>query len=161
MSQDGLAVTVYREAGEWRCDPLPPAVLDDLETCVAALRQLPAEGDVFGLVNVEDEFFVAVRTRPGGGHVRVLLSDAMAALDWDLAQQAMDELGEEIPAEEDAEDVWPVGDLRMFADFGLPAEDLRLILDDLDLYADEMLAAVAQRAGFWPAYSRVVEELRR
>ena len=39
--------------------------------------------------------------------------------------------------------------------------ELRTILDDLDLYADEMLAAVAQGIGLSEPYARVVEALPR
>jgi putative tRNA adenosine deaminase-associated protein len=156
MAEDGFAVTVYREGERWQCALLPPAVLSDLDHCVAALRQQPKEGGPFALVDVDDEFFVALRLAPSG-EIRVLLSDATAAVDWDLARQAVELLGEELPVDEDLDEVWPAGDLGMFADLGLDERDLGMILDDLDLYADEMLSMIARRIGVGEAYAQVVE----
>jgi putative tRNA adenosine deaminase-associated protein len=156
MAEDGFAVAVYRDAGRWVCAMLPPAVLSDLEHCVAALRQQPREGGPFALVDVDDEFFVALRVGPGDA-LRVLLSDATAAVDWDLARQAVDLLGEEVPADDELDEVWPAGDLGMFADLGLDERELGTILDDLDLYADEMLGMIASRIGVGAEYAQAVE----
>jgi putative tRNA adenosine deaminase-associated protein len=155
MAEDGFAVTVYREGERWQCALLPPAVLSDLDHCVAALRQQPKEGGPFALLDVDDEFFVALRLAPSG-ELRVLLSDATAAVDWDLARQAVELLGEDVP-DDDLDEVWPAGDLAMFADLGLDERDLGMILDDLDLYADEMLSMIARRIGVGEAFAQVVE----
>ena len=156
MAEDGFAVTVYRDAGRWQCALLPPAVLHDLDSCIAALRQQPPEGGPIALVDVDDEFFVALRLAPSG-QVRVLLSDVTAAADWALARQAVELLGEELPEEDELDEVWPAGDLHMFADLGLDERDLGVILDDLDLYADEMLGLIARRIGVGEEYARVVD----
>lgn len=159
MSAAGFAVVVCREAGRWRCDLLPPALLADLRQCIAAVRQQPSEGGPIALLNVEDEFFVAFRILPDTS-VRLLLSDATAALDWDLARQAAEFLDEDIPDDEsddDSDEVWPVGDLDLFADLGLPAEEVRMLVDDVDLYADEMLAQLARSLGFGPELAAVVD----
>jgi putative tRNA adenosine deaminase-associated protein len=97
------------------------------------------------LVDVDDEFFVAMRL-DREGETRALLSDVTAAADYDLAADVLDLLGEEVP--EDLEEVWPAGELDLFADLGLPELELCVILDDLDLYADEMLLVIARRLGF-------------
>ena len=47
------------------------------------LRELRSAGAVFGLLDIDDEFFVIVRPAPSG--TRLLLSDATAALDSGLA----------------------------------------------------------------------------
>ncbi len=156
MAEDGFAVTVYRDGGRWQCALLPPAVLHDLDSCVAALRQQPAEGGPIALVDVEDEFFVALRLGPSGD-VRVLLSDVTASVDWGLARQAVELLGEDVPDEDELDEVWPAGDLRIFADLGLDERDLGMILDDLDLYADEMLGMIVRRIGVSEEYARVVD----
>jgi putative tRNA adenosine deaminase-associated protein len=156
MAEDGFAVTVYREGGRWQCGLLPPAVLSDLDHCVAALRQQPSEGGPMALVDVDDEFFVALRLAPTG-EVRVLLSDATAAVDWDLARQAVELLGEDVPADDELDEVWPAGDLGIFTDLGLDERELGMILDDLDLYADEMLGMIARRIGVGDAYAQVVD----
>jgi putative tRNA adenosine deaminase-associated protein len=156
MAEDGFAVTVYRDGGRWQCALLPPAVLHHLDNCVAALRQQPHEGGPIALVDVDDEFFVALRLAPSG-QVRVLLSDVTAAADWGLARQAVELLGEDLPDEDDLDEVWPAGDLRIFADLGLDERDLGMILEDLDLYADEMLSMIARRIGVGEEFARVVE----
>jgi putative tRNA adenosine deaminase-associated protein len=153
---EGFAVTVYREGWRWQCALLPPAVLSDLDHCIAALRQQPSEGGPMALLNVDDEFFVALRIGPSG-EVRLLLSDITAAVDWDLARQALELLGEDLPAEDELDEVWPAGDLGIFADLGLDQRELGMILDDLDLYADEMLAVIARRIGVGDAYAQVVD----
>lgn len=158
MAIQGSAVAVCREGGRWHCDLLPLAVLTDLEHLIAAVRQQTSESGPLALVNTEDEFFIAIRVMPDG-RVRLLLSDATAALDWDLARQAVEYLDEELPDEEDAEEIWPAGDLDLFADLGLPGEKLRMIVDDIDLYADEMLAMIAGRLGFADEYAQALDSL--
>ena len=160
MADDGFAVAVYREGGRWDCALLPPAVLDNLDTCVAVLRQQPPEGGPVALVDVADEFFVALRLGPSGG-VRVLLSDVTAAEEFPIARQALELAGadpDETPS--DPEEVWPAGDLGIFRDLGLDERELGLILDDVDLWADEMLSAVADRIGVGAEFARVLDTLQ-
>ena len=160
MAEDGFAVTVYRDGGRWDCALLPPAVLADLDSCVAALRQQPPEGGPVALVDVADEFFVALRLTPSGA-LRVLLSDMTAAEEWDLARQALDLIDAgELPAPLDPEEVWPVGDLGIFRDLGLDERELGAILGDVDLWADEMLAAVTARIGVGEPFARVLASLQ-
>jgi putative tRNA adenosine deaminase-associated protein len=154
-AEDSLAVVVYREDGMWQSGVLPEKVTDDLDGLVGVLRQQPGENGSIGLVNVADEFFVAVRVR--GEEVRLLLSDVTAAVAWDLARQVVKHLGMDAPGEDDLEDVWPAGDLSMFSDLGLDEMELGAVLADLDAYADEMLLAIAGRLGFADVYDRAVE----
>jgi putative tRNA adenosine deaminase-associated protein len=103
------------------------------------------------------EIFVVVRPVPGG--VSLLLSDAGAALDYDIAADVLDLLRVEVP-EEDAvdDDVWPEGDLGLLADLGLPAAEMQVIIDEVDLYPDEQLDMIAQRCGFQPQLSALLEK---
>jgi putative tRNA adenosine deaminase-associated protein len=80
-----------------------------------------------------------------GPELSVLLSDATAATDWLLAKSVVDRLG--LPVEDDDEQA-PAGDLGIVADLGMPAIDMGVLLDDYDLYPDEVLSAVAHRIGF-------------
>jgi putative tRNA adenosine deaminase-associated protein len=66
-------------------------------------------------------------------------------------------LGIEVPGDDEMDDVWPVGDLSIFDDLGIDEMELTAMVSDLDAYADEMLLAIARRAGFGDAYERVVE----
>jgi len=148
-------VVVFLQEGGWQVGQLPPAVADDLESVIAAVR-----GQVMGafaLVDVADEFFVVVRNV--GGQLRYLLSDVTAAVAWDLAAQVMDQLDLEIPSDDELEEVWPVGDLGVFEDLGLDEMELGAILSDVDAYADEMLSTLARRLGFAEPFERVVEAL--
>jgi putative tRNA adenosine deaminase-associated protein len=154
-NEDSLAVVVYREDGVWQSSVLPERVADDLDGLIDLLRQQPAENGTIGLVNVADEFFVAVRVR--ADDVRMLLSDVTAAVAWDLARQVVERLGIEPPGDDDLEDVWPAGDLSIFADLGVDEMELGAVLADLDAYADEMLGAVAGRLGFAEVYDRALE----
>ena len=71
---DGFGVAVVREDGKWRCAPMRAAVLNSLTAAETELRELRSAGAVFGLLDVDDEFFVIVRPAPAG--TRLLLSDA-------------------------------------------------------------------------------------
>lgn len=154
-----FAVVVYREAGRWSAGQLPERLADDLDALLAALRQQPGEGGPIGLVNVADEFFVAVRLP--AGQPRILLSDVTAAVAWDLARQVLDRLELPIPDDDDLDDVRPAGDMSIFADLGLDEMELGAILGDLDAYADEMLLTLAGRLGFGEHYERLVEAVVR
>ena len=154
-----IAVVVYREDGAWQSGVMPERVGGDLDGLIQVLRQQPAENSAIGLVNVADEFFVALRVR--GDDVRLMLSDVTAAVEWDLARQVVDRLGLEAPSEPDLDDVWPVGDVGIFADLGLDEMELSALLADLDAYADEMLLSVADRLGFADVYDHALEARSR
>ncbi len=155
-AQNGFVLAIVRDEARWRVDRLPDGLQADLDGIIRVLTQQVAEGGAMGLVNVADEFFVAIRVVPGR-EVRLLLSDITAAVEWDLARQVLDRLGEEPPEEDELEEVWPTGDLGIFADLGLSEMELATILDDLDLYADEMLLDIARRVGFAEPYELAVD----
>ena len=102
---DGFGVAVVREEGQWRCSPMAPKSLTSLPAAETELRELRSAGAVFGLLDVDDEFFVIVRPAPSG--TRLLLSDATAALDYDIAAEVLDKLDADIDPE-DLEDAEPV-----------------------------------------------------
>jgi putative tRNA adenosine deaminase-associated protein len=156
QAADAYAVVVFRdEQDAWQVGLLPEAVGDDLDAVVAAVRQQPAPGGAFALVDVADDFFVVVRV--SSGQVRLLLSDVTAAVAWDLAAQVLEALDVDVPADDDLAGVWPAGDLGIFGDLGLDEMELAAMLSDVDAYADEVLAALAGRLGFGAPYERVVE----
>ncbi|CAJ1505320.1 tRNA adenosine deaminase-associated protein [[Mycobacterium] kokjensenii] len=146
-SLDGFAVAVVREDGKWRCTAMRAAALTSLSTAETELRELRSSGAVFGLINVDDEFFVIIRPGPAGA--RLMLSDATAALDYDLADEVLDEIDADIDAD-DLEDADPFeeGDLGVLSDIGLPAAVLSVILDDPDASIDEQLHRIAAEMGF-------------
>jgi putative tRNA adenosine deaminase-associated protein len=147
-SLPGFAVAAIREEGRWRCVRLAPDSLVDLDSAITELRGLRSTGAVVGLLDVDDEFFVLLRPIPGG--VALLLSDAAAALDYDIAADVLDLLRVELPPDEDAldDDPWPEGDLAILADLGLPAEEMSVLAGEVELYPDEQLTAIGRRCGF-------------
>lgn len=158
MTIDGFAAAVVREDGTWKCSLLAEELLEDLDGLIAALRRVAVTGAVFGLAAVDDEFFVIVRPIPGGA--AILLSDATAALDYDLAADALDLLSIEAPDEDEVDDdPWPEGDLSLLTDLGLPEQEMQLIVGEEDLYPDEQLALIAQRCGFGDQFAALVEKV--
>lgn len=152
----GFAVAVVCEDGKWRCGRLDAVALTDVDAAITELRKLRSTGAIFGLLAVDDEFFVIVRPGPGGA--ALLLSDAAAALDYDIAADVLDLLRAESPDPED-ESVWPEGDLEILADFGLPSGELEVIVGEVDLYPDEQLQMIAQRCGFADEFGALLDEL--
>jgi putative tRNA adenosine deaminase-associated protein len=152
----GFAVSVVRENGQWQCAMLDPVALTSLDAAITALAKKRSTGAVFGLLGVDDEFFVIVRPSPRGP--ALLLSDAAAALDYDIAADVLDLLRAE-PPDEDDESIWPEGDLDILADLGMPAAELEVIAGEVDLYPDEQLQMIAQRCGFGDQFAVLLDEI--
>ena len=157
---DGFGVAVVREDGKWRCTSLRRAALTSLAAAETELRELRSAGAVFGLLDIDDEFFVIVRPAPAG--TRLLLSDATAALDYDIAAEVLDNLDADID-DEDLEDADPFdeGDLAVLSDIGLHEGVLGVILAETDLYADEQIGRIALEMGFAEELSAVLDKLGR
>src|ERR1700752_5194980 len=157
---EGFAVAVVRENGNWRCSPMRTKSLTSLSVAETELRELRSAGAVFGLLDVDDEFFVILRPAPAG--TRLLLSDATAALDYDIAAEVLEKLDNAI-SQEELEEAEPFeeGDLGLLSDVGLPEAVLGVILDESDLYADEQLGRIAREMGFADELSAVLDRLGR
>jgi putative tRNA adenosine deaminase-associated protein len=155
MAQRGFAIAAFRDAGQWTAVPLPPAVLGDLGSLLQALRSQPPEGGPFVVACVDDEFFLIARQ--DGPRISLLLSDLTASVEYPLAEQAIARLGEEPPDDDELDEVWPVGDLDLFADLDLPEDEMEQILDDVDAYPDEMLEAIVERIGLVETYASATE----
>jgi len=151
---DGIdfAVAAYREEGVWQVQEVADTVLTDIETLAHALRRLPGDGGAVGMIAIDEDFFVLVRVT--GPQTRVLLSDVTAADEWELASSAVDFLG--LPMPEDEDDQVPAGDLDLLGDLGMHAMDMGVLLDDFELYPDEMLSDVARRLGFGSLFDEAV-----
>jgi len=147
-----FALAAYREEGVWQVQELVHETLVDVEALSHALRRFPGDGGAVGLVAVDEDFFVIVRV--AGPSTRVLLSDITASDEWELAGSVVDFLG--LPSPEDDDEQAPAGDLDLLGDLGLPAMDMAILLDDLDLYPDETLSEVARRIGFGEAFDDAV-----
>ncbi len=150
-----FAVAAWREDNLWQLVTLPPRATGSLDALVDALRAQPGENGVLGFVSVAEEFFIIVRVR--GDEVRVLLSDVFAAEDWPLGVDALDRLG--IPEDVEGEDAEPAGDLRIVDDLGIGPEEIELLLDDPEMWPDEVLASLAARLGFGEQFDAALEQL--
>jgi putative tRNA adenosine deaminase-associated protein len=155
---DGVdfAVAAFRSDGGWQVEDLTHDHLGDIATLAAALRRFPGDAGALAMVAIDEDFFVLVRVL--GAETRVLLSDIAVADEWDLATSALEYLGLPLPdglGEED-DDLVPAGHLDLLSDLGVSAMDLGLLLDDADLYPDEILSDVAGRLGFGELFDDVV-----
>jgi len=148
-----FALAAYREEGVWQVAELTHDHVEDVETLAAALRRFPGDHGAVGLVAIDEDFFVVVRV--AGQHTRVLLSDVTAAAEWELAASAVEFLN--LPMPEDDDEPEAAGDLDLLGDLGLHAMDLAALLDDEELYPDEMLSDVARRLGFGELFDDAID----
>lgn len=152
-----FVIAAYREDGQPNVVALNADLANDLEELITQLRRLPGDAGAIGFVSLVEEVMVAVRVR--GRHVQVILNDAAAALDWPIARDVLDLLGEELPDPDD--DAEPVGDLGIFADLGLSDFDLGAIVENLDLGSDQALMEIADKINIGPQFRRVAEAALR
>ena len=152
LEEIDFALAAFREGGRWTVAELAHDLLDDVETVAHALRRFPGDGGAVAMIAVDEDFFVIVRV--AGPTTRVLLSDITAADEWELASSAVDFL--HLPQPEDEDDQVPAGDLDLLGDLGMHALDLAVLLDDVDLYPDEMLSDIARRLGFGELFDEAV-----
>ena len=138
-----LAVVAYRDEGVWYLQELRESALESVDTISKELRRYPGETGALALISVAEDFVMLIRAQ--GTLIKILLSDATAATDFELARSAVDHLGLIV---DDDDDQAPAGDLAIVADMGYSARDMGALMDDFDLYPDEVLSAIAERLGF-------------
>lgn len=148
MDESGVdyAVVVWRDETGWTVGRVPQPQADSIPTLVEYARRRQGLSGCLAIVAVAEEFFVVVRVQ--GQRVRVLLSDAVAALDWTIAEEAAELLGLDLDELEDIDDVEPAGDLTLLTDLGVATAELDDLCSDEDLYPDEQIAVIAERMGF-------------
>jgi putative tRNA adenosine deaminase-associated protein len=147
-----FVLVAYREEGLWQLQELEAEKAADLDGFAVELRRYPGDGGALGLVSIDEDFFLLVRVL--GAEVRLLLSDVTAATDWPLAASVVEHL--DLPLPDDEEDQEPAGDLGIVTDLGMGAMDMGALLDDYELYPDEMLGDIASRLGFGRLYDELV-----
>ena len=147
-----FALAAFREDGVWQLQEIASPAFDSIDALAHALRQVSGEEGAVGMVAVDEDFFVLVRV--DGPTTRVLLSDVTAADEWELAQSAIAFLGLPPPEDDDVE--VPAGDLDLLADLGVHAVEMGALLDDVELYPDEMLSEIARRLGFGKLFDDAV-----
>jgi putative tRNA adenosine deaminase-associated protein len=147
-----FALVAYREEGVWQVQEVEAEKAADLDSFAIELRRYPGDAGALGLVSIDEDFFVMVRVL--GARTSILLSDVTAASDWPIARAVIAHL--ELPLPDDDEDQEPAGDLGIVADLGMGAMDMGALLDDYELYPDEMLGDIAARLGFGSQYDELV-----
>jgi putative tRNA adenosine deaminase-associated protein len=147
-----FVLVAYREEGLWQLQELEAEKAADLDGFAVELRRYPGDGGALGLVSIDEDFFLLVRVL--GAEVRLLLSDVTAATDWPLAASVVEHL--DLPLPDDEEEQEPAGDLGIVTDLGMGAMDMGALLDDYELYPDEMLGDIASRLGFGRLYDEIV-----
>ncbi|GAA5142348.1 tRNA adenosine deaminase-associated protein [Nocardioides marinquilinus] len=153
LGEVDFALAAFRRDDRWVVDELSHDLPADVESLGRALGRFADDGPVgaLGLVAIDDDFLLILRVV--AGRTRLLLSDVTAAEEWDLAQSALEALG--LPSSDDDEQV-PAGDLDLLGDLGLGEVELGVMLDDPDLYPDELLSDVARIVGFGELFDDVV-----
>jgi putative tRNA adenosine deaminase-associated protein len=149
-----LAVVAYLDEGTWNVAELREHALEDVESIAKELRRYPGEAGALALISIDEDFVLLVRAQ--GSLVRVLLSDATAAPDWTLARSAVDHLG--VHVEVDEEEQAPAGDLAILADLGFSAADMGELLDDLELFPEEVLGEIAAQVGFGDEFDAYIDD---
>ncbi len=149
-----FALAAYREDGAWQVQELAHDVLEDVEhprptRCAGS----PATAGAIGMVAVDEDFFVIVRVdrpdHPGAALRRHRRRRVGAG-----------QLGHGLPRPARRRRTrttrCPAGDLDLLGDLGMHAMDMGVLLDDVDLYPDEMLSDVARRLGFGELFDDAV-----
>lgn len=146
-----FALAVFREEGIWQVQEVTAQSLESASSLADSLRRLPGDHGALGLVAMDEDFFIIVRV--AGPHTRMLISDVTAGDEFEFARSVLEFLG--VPQVEDDDQV-PAGDLDILGDLGMQAMDMALLIDNFDLYPDEMLADIARRLGFGPQFEDAV-----
>ncbi|MDP3890058.1 tRNA adenosine deaminase-associated protein [Nocardioides sp.] len=147
-----FALAAYREEGDWQVQEIAEPFLLDVDALISGLRRFPGDGGAIGMIAIDEDFFLLVRVV--GHAVRILLSDVTAAEEWELARSAVEHL--HLPPPEDEDEQAPAGHLDILGDSGIPAMDMGVLLDDYDLYPDELLSEIARRVGFGDLFDDAV-----
>ncbi|MCL1839179.1 MAG: tRNA adenosine deaminase-associated protein [Propionibacteriaceae bacterium] len=147
-----LLIALYREDGQQIGIEINNALANDLDALISQLRRIPGDAGALGMVSLAGEVFVLVRVR--GKNVKVYLSDLVAALDWPICRDVVEFLDEELP--EDDDESMPVGDADILADAGLKEFDLETIASSYEIEAPELLAQIANKIQFGPAFRAAV-----
>jgi putative tRNA adenosine deaminase-associated protein len=147
-----FALVAYRDEGDWHVAELPGRALDNVEAIAHELRRYPGENGALAMISVDEDFVLIIRAQ--AALVRVLLSDATAATDWTLARSAVNHLGVHVGVDDDQA---PAGDLGIVADLGFSAADMGALLDDYDLYPEEVLGEIARQVGFGDKFDEILD----
>ena len=149
-----FALAAYREEGVWQVQELAADRDRGPRAPGRALRRFPGDDGAVGLVAFDEDVFLIVRV--AGADVRA------AALRHHRRRRVASWPAPRSRAARPARSRRrttsrrPAGDLDILGDLGMHAMDMGVLIDDYDLYPDEMLSDIAGRLGFGPAFDDLV-----
>ena len=152
-----FALVAYREEGVWQVEEVDNEKAADLDGFAVELRRYPGDGGSLGLVSVDEDFFLLVRVLGAADPAAALRRDRGHRLadrprPWSTTSSCR------FPTTRRTSE--PAGDLGIVADLGIGAMDMGALLDDFDLYPDEMLSDIAAKLGFGREYDELVGRRR-
>jgi putative tRNA adenosine deaminase-associated protein len=150
MSVD-FGLIAWHEDGRW--DAAQILTIRDIGAVMDSLKAQQTNGGAIALIAIEDEFVIIARSL--GGSMQMMISDVTYAIDYEVAADLVEVLDLEFPEEDDESQ--PGGDLDLLNDLGVSEMELLSILDDIELYPDEQLEAIANRLGFGEQFNQVIE----
>lgn len=151
LNEDDFGVLAWREDGLWRASRL--TITRDLGSIMDQLKAQQGDSGSVALIAIDEEFFIIARST--GRTMQMMLSDVTYAAEYEIAADLIDAL--DLPFPEDDDDPQPGGDIDLLADFGIAAMDLEVMSDDLEMYPEEQIAALAQRLGFGEQFDQLYD----
>ena len=150
-SEMDFAVAAWHEDGRWTLDQLPDPY--DIAKIITRLKSQQTNGGSIALISIDEEFFILIRVL--GSHISLFLSDATAALDYPVAEELLEIA--DLPVLEGEEDSGPIGHLEILADLGMSGKEISALCDDVELFPDEQLEAIAARLGFGEEFAELLD----
>jgi putative tRNA adenosine deaminase-associated protein len=148
---DDLGVIAWHEDGVWSVSQLTHT--RDLGAIMDQLNSQATNGGAVALLAVEEDFFIVARKL--GSQMQMMISDVTYALESDLAADLIEML--DLPFPEEDDDSQPGGDIDLLSDLGMTAMELEALCDDLELFPDEQIDAIASRIGFGEQFTNLYE----
>ena len=145
-----IAVAAWHEDGRWTLGLLPDP--SDITQIITSLKSQQTNGGAIALISIDEEFFILVRVL--GSHISLFLSDATCALDYPVAEELLDIA--DLPMPEDDDDGGPIGHIEILSDLGMNGMEISALCDDVELFPDEQLEAIANRLGFGDQFAELL-----
>jgi len=149
MAND-IGVIAWHEDGRWSVAELET---EDLTEIIDRLKGVRTNGGAVGLISIDEDFFIVARAL--GTSLQMMISDVTFALENDLAADLVDVL--DLPFPEEDDEPQPGGDIDLLSDLGMSAMELEALCDDLELFPDEQIDAIASRIGFGEQFTNLYE----
>lgn len=148
---DDFGIVAWHEEGVWRVSRL--AQTRDLGSIMDQLKAQEGDGGSVALISIDEEFFLIARCV--GRTMQMMISDVTYAIEYEVAADLIDAL--DLPFPEEDDEPQPGGDVDLLADFGISVMDLEIMSDDIDMYPEEQITALANRLGFGEQFDQLYD----